>query len=275
VHRSSPRRKRNAQTILFRRQDNGQLQEVTFGRVVNAPGGKVLGYNGGPTPHVFDRRRVIAIDGVPLDFGGGPAARLAKSVPMPKSRYTSKGDVQHLRAFFDACRASRSLRTAVERLRAVLARRPLGEAVVCEGDTAFDVWATDESLDAAVQRDRPDAEFVGGSRWDQRGKAASARALFDAMLAWGVLEQSYEVQGKRCAGVGYDLKSLTAFPDLIAYIARELKSETSSSYLTYYHPAWRWFGLRDLEVSHALIDAQAYGLLTYYNAGTMVDISFP
>jgi hypothetical protein len=183
-----------------------------------------------------------------------------------------KNAARLLRDFFDACRGSRTLRTAVERVRA---DHPRGGGVVNERGSALDVASTDASRDAEVQVQRPGAEFVGGSPWDQKTRKAVRAKLFDALVAWGVLTDPWGMRGDRTAQVGWDLMRLESYDDVFAGLVRRILDETGSSRRAFFAPEWGWYGLDELAVHHAMVRAETYGHFKYMSAGTVINISFP
>lgn len=260
-------------TISYRGSVDNVVRELTFEAVREAPGGFVEALRPSGRWERFGRSRVLAIDGVPLRRGGKPSELFARTVPMPER---PSWEDHTLASFYGALAASRTLRTAVDRVRAIEAdpSQKWREGVIFETDDAFDVAVPDDAVGAWPERLHGAGEFVGGAVWDAKGRREARRAVFDALLAWKVLRDPHGKRGDRTAR--FDWSRLPAHRDVYVELVRRVYEDSGrSARRTVFNPTWRRYGLDDLEVRRMFVEGQTYGQWWYDQAGSLVDLRFP
>lgn len=233
---------------------------------------RLVEHDGGDVEAWFDDRtfsfrvhakNVIAVDGVKRTRGDA-SALFSRTVPMPKSRDRDKRELE----FYFACKSSRTLREAVVEARDECAREG-GTCNFTRGDWRFDFGVVYDAKGKPTARDR--SEFTGGIRWDDKDRKAVARKVFDALVAWNVLDEPYK-SGKETHAEGR--RRIIIGRDTFVTIARDIFETTGTGLRTLDYTAWAWFGMDSDDVEHHFFEAHQYRLLEYYRSGSVVSLKF-
>lgn len=251
-------------SLTYRATTDDSIRTVHPDRLVEHDGGDVEAWFDDRTFSLrIHAKNVIAVDGVKRTRGDA-SALFSRTVPMPKSRDSSKRELE----FYFACKGSRTLREAVMEARDECAREG-GTCNFTRGDWRFDFGTIYDVKGRPRPRDR--SEFTGGIRWDDKDRKAVARKVFDALVAWNVLDEPYK-SGKEAHADG--LRGLVLHRDAFVAIARDIFDATGTGLRTLDSPAWSWFGLAENDVEYMFFDAHQYRLLEYYRSGSVVSLKF-
>jgi hypothetical protein len=217
-------------------------------------------------PRRIESKRVIAVDGVKRSKGDA-SELFSRAVPTPKSADRYK----HAREFYDALKASRTLREAVKMVRDECDREG-GTCNFRRKAYQFDVATVYD--DDGHPRLRDKAEFTGGVRWDQKERDSVSLRLFDALVAWNVLDEPYKVPGDKSVYAEGRRRGLYLDDETFTYIARDIHNATGNGLRTLDSPVWRMFGMSERDVEMAFYHAHQYRFLDYWRQGSVVSLTF-
>lgn len=215
-------------------------------------------------PNRIEAANVIAVDGVKRTRGDA-SELFSRTVPMPKSRDRHK----HAREFYEALKASRTLREAVKMARDECDRQK-GDCAFYRDDKTFNVSTVYDEDGYDHHRDK--TEFTRGVRWDRKEQASVSRRLFDALVAWEVIGEPIKAPKATFAhGKNY---GIFLDDETFTYIARDIHNATGNGLRTLDSPVWRMFGMSERDVEMAFYHAHQYRFLDYWRQGSVVSLTF-